>query len=474
MFIYQNALKNLLRNKGRNILVSVILLIVMTATAVSLAINSISNAMIDQYKGNFGVETTIIEDWEYANANAKSVRTELPDGGYTVSVSFVQEQFLTMEMYMEYANSQYVQDKLFTAYADYASDSLESMSKFVLPSTLEELLEFFRRQSREDLINFLGSGNQEEGEKRLESLIDAKPNRIGEIFGYSNAAMMTDFRRNEKRLTEGRLFEEIGEVLITVEFAKFNNINLGDIITISGTSKTYDTNTIDLTVVGIYEDLKGNLNDDYNTFIDSGDKDKIIVSFDTLIQSEIHRITPGVCIYFLTDAEAPALYLQELRKKGLHKSYILDYDNESYNKIVEPVKDMSGVATTFGVLVLITGAVILVFLSVINIRERKYEIGVLRAIGMKKHRLARGMIYESLTLVTICTLLGLLFGKILAKPIAGELLENSENINMTVSFSAEALFSLMVVAVMLGMLSSLIGILYITRYEPMKILQERN
>ena len=474
MFIYVNALKNLLRNKGRNILVSVILLIVMTATTVSFAVSSISDAMIDQYKGGFGVETTIIEDYEYANAHAKTEKVTLPNGRESTRVTFVQEQFLTMEMYMEYANSEYVQDTLFSAYADYASDSLDSISKFALPSTLEGLLAFFNRESREDLVQFLGSGNKEEGEKRLEDLIDAKPNRIGEIYGYSNASMMTDFRRNEKRLTEGRLFEGIGEVLITVAFAEHNNIKLGDIITISGTSKTHDTATIDLTVVGIYEDLKGNLNDDMNTFIDDTDKDKLIVSFDTLIQSGIYRITPGVCTYFLIDAEAPGAFLQECRKKGLHKSYTLDYDNESYNKIVEPVKDMAGIAVTFGIVILITGAVILIFLSVINIRERKYEIGVLRAIGMKKHRLARGMIYESLSLVTICTLIGLPLGWFLAKPIAGMLLDTSESINVATSFNVGLLPLILLTAVTLGVISSIIGIIYITRYEPMKILQERN
>jgi len=55
MFIYRNALKNLLRNKGRNILVSVILLIVMTATTASLSLNSLSDSMIEGVADNFGV-----------------------------------------------------------------------------------------------------------------------------------------------------------------------------------------------------------------------------------------------------------------------------------------------------------------------------------------------------------------------------------------------------------------------------------
>lgn len=37
-------------------------------------------------------------------------------------------------------------------------------------------------------------------------------------------------------------------------------------------------------------------------------------------------------------------------------------------------------------MILVIGAVILVVLNIFNVRERKYEIGVLTAMGMKKER----------------------------------------------------------------------------------------
>lgn len=483
MFIYLNALKNLLRNKGRNILVSVILLIAMTATTVSLAIRSTSEAMIENYQEGFGVETMIVSDWDYLEDHAQVIEEENPDGSISTS-SFSSQTPLPLNLLMEFADSQYVQDVQVSASAQYVSDNLQSADDSddtVRPEgmTLEELLEYYGNASRmfedkeftrNELIMLLGGG--EAGEKELERLMDSKKNVLGVIEAYSDASLMTDFRIGEKKLTSGRLFENDGEVVISEEFAKKNNLNVGDIITVSGASQKYDTDTLQLTVVGIFKDVKAYVNSKNTTEIPMS-KNDMITSFGTLFNSGFHTVNSGDELkYFLTDAEVPELFLAEIREKGLPMSYKLDSNVEGYNQIVEPVKKMSSVATTYGIVVFLIGAVILVFLSVINIRERKYEVGVLRAIGMKKHQLARGMIYESLSLVMLCTVIGLPIGILLAKPISGMLLETADNVS--VSLNPAILPLLLLVAVGLGIISSLIGILYITKYEPMKILQERN
>lgn len=42
----------------------------------------------------------------------------------------------------------------------------------------------------------------------------------------------------------------------------------------------------------------------------------------------------------------------------------------------------------FLIVILAIGAIVLIVLNIFNIRERKYEVGVLTAIGMKKSRVA--------------------------------------------------------------------------------------
>jgi len=56
MYIFTNALKNIARNKGRNILMGAIILAIIVTTVISLIINTASVSMIEDYKTRFGVK----------------------------------------------------------------------------------------------------------------------------------------------------------------------------------------------------------------------------------------------------------------------------------------------------------------------------------------------------------------------------------------------------------------------------------
>ena len=56
------CLENIGRNKGRNILMGIIILVTITVSIVSLCINNTTTSIIDDYKSRFGSEVTIIPD----------------------------------------------------------------------------------------------------------------------------------------------------------------------------------------------------------------------------------------------------------------------------------------------------------------------------------------------------------------------------------------------------------------------------
>ena len=59
MYIIQNALKNVVRNKGRNILLAAIIFAIIATTVVTLMITNTSDRIIDEYKSQFGLEVSI-------------------------------------------------------------------------------------------------------------------------------------------------------------------------------------------------------------------------------------------------------------------------------------------------------------------------------------------------------------------------------------------------------------------------------
>ena len=145
----------------------------------------------------------------------------------------------------------------------------------------------------------------------------------------------------------------------------------------------------------------------------------------------------------------------------------------------------------------------------INIRERKYEIGVFRTIGMSKFKLTLQFVVELLLVTGITLIIGAVIGTFLAKPVGNMLLENemqtvqseqqqiSENFGrggkdnkpetqfnsrnqVDVIDSIEAVVDFTVVLQLLGigilltLMSSLASMISIQRFSPLTILKERS
>lgn len=85
----------------------------------------------------------------------------------------------------------------------------------------------------------------------------------------------------------------------------------------------------------------------------------------------------------------------------------------------------------FLLVILIIGGVILVVLNIFNVRERKYEVGVLTAMGMKKWKVATQFICEILVVTMIAVIVGAGIGAVSSVPVTNALLagqvENQNN-----------------------------------------------
>jgi putative ABC transport system permease protein len=224
-------------------------------------------------------------------------------------------------------------------------------------------------------------------------------------------------------------------------------------------------------------------------------------------QNEVLTVSetmPGASVtarYYLNHPSDLDAFEQELREKGLHEIFDVNTDENIYNAIVGPIEGMRGIVMTFMIVVLILGAIILILLSSIAIRERKYEIGVLRAMGMKKAKVALGLWFEMIIITSFCLAIGIFAGSLVAQPISNELLaqqeENVQNIQdnffagrdiasasrvvnddpiteINVLLGIDTILQLMLISLLLASLAAFAAISRITKYEPIKILMERN
>ncbi len=179
-------------------------------------------------------------------------------------------------------------------------------------------------------------------------------------------------------------------------------------------------------------------------------------------------------VYYLKSPDLLDAFRTEVHDKGLPEGYKVDIDEKSYENKIMPLKGLRDISRTFLLIVLVLGAAIMVLLSITAVRERKYEIGVLRAMGMKKNKLALGLWVEIIALTCICFVLGLIAGGLLSQPISDTLLAGQQVASVNISVSPQTALQIFGVAILLASIAGIISVSRITKYEPIKILMERN
>ena len=192
----------------------------------------------------------------------------------------------------------------------------------------------------------------------------------------------------------------------------------------------------------------------------------------------------------------------EFHEMGLPAYFALKTDTAMYQKLIAPLESLQNMAGIFLILVLVVGSCVLVVISMLAIRERMYEIGVLRAIGMKKHILVAGLLMEICILTAITLSLSFAGAKAASGPIAAQLFQeqkqqssklpdaseataysaiggfqdNSGTVTKTLQTEITGILVLEVgtAAFLFAIISSAGGIYYAMRFEPRRILSERN
>ncbi|MGF7004100.1 putative ABC transport system permease protein [Lachnospiraceae bacterium PF1-21] len=465
MYILKNAVKNLGRNKGRNILMAVIIFIIILTTVVSIIINTTTAEIINDYKTRFGAEVAIDLDYDKL---AQSGQMGVDD--------------ITTSQYIEFGESDLL---LSSVYEAKISGQLINME--VLDGDLS---------AGNGMSGAYGDGGVGGSEQD-----SSMPNMS--LLASSRSDISDEFKSGARKIPDGEYPAGENECMISEQLAKLNNLSVGDTIQLKDMGQSPKTYT--LTISGIFEDYTTDYLDDEEPFRLPWNNrhNEVFVSIDTItamgmLENDNRALTAVYTLKAPSDLEA---FKAELTAKGLPSYYKVTSDESGYKTVVGPVEEMSKITNTFLIVILILGGVILVVLSTMAIRERKYEIGVLRAMGMGKVKVAIGFLCESLIITSLCLILGLGVGALVSQPVADTLLESQIQIaeeaefsgnvqqvggtfsnlrerqrlsEVEISMSGEAILTIVIIALALGLVSSLSGILYITKYEPMKILSERN
>lgn len=343
------------------------------------------------------------------------------------------------------------------------------------------------------------------------------------VIAYPDENSATLFNDYTLVIEDGEYFNDSDYlVLISDELSYTNDLSVGDTIVLTNPSQ--DSETFEVTINGIFSCASSDsyVNDIYTN---SATVEAILeqsVEMETTytdgrmgieISSVLTSRQSGT--YVFKSVDDLTTFEIEVEALGLDMDTysVVSTDVESFEETLLPIEQVAEFTMIFLVVILVIGVIILFILTTFSIRERKYEIGVLAAIGMKKTQVAFQFASEMLLITSLSVAIALGVGAIASQPIANVLLsdqiesmESSSTFQpgmtggmqggmqsgmqggistgmtseveyidtLDTSVDSTMLLQLFALTLALSALASSVSIVSILRYEPLKILSERS
>lgn len=559
MYIFKNAFKNISRSLGRNILIGIIVTVIAASSCVALSIRKSSENARQSNMENLNITAHINVDRAYVMETIQNSGVDMSDRSAMQEV-LKEASGLSLDQMQEYAGTEYVDNFYYTnmlilngnddlapidpnAEVSSETDADEEATDEATEETTEASTEMSQDQMQPGMDGqqmpggdmqggMQGPGmQQQDPETMMASMGDFK------LTGFSSDDAMEDFNTGVATIKEGSMFDEDTDEMVCVvssELATYNSISVGDKITLQNLQD--EEETYELEVVGIYKNSDssssmstGNANDPANEILTSTKVvDSIVASSAENQEDEDKQLNASTTGSFVfKDMDSYDGFESYLKDKEGDKYVLTSSDVASYEASLVPLENLKDFATAFLLVILAIGAIILVVLNMFNIRERKYEVGVLTAIGMHKYKVALQFMLEIFIVTIFAILIGTGIGAAASVPLTNKLLEtqveqqessqNSQQSNFgrsdqqqgpsgqqqgpqggqqmsqgtftkggdivgpvnyidSVSYAVDGVVVLQMVGIgiLLSIISSLIAIIFIMRYQPLKILTERD
>ena len=433
MYIIKNALRCIGRSMSRNLLIGIIALVIALSACIGLSIRQAADSAKESALEGMSVTGTISYDRSGAMNEIGGGRPSGEGGGNFNKDAFKDmmggASSLTIDEYLIYAEADSVKDFYYTltAYLN-GSDDFSPVSDE--SSESGGVAGVFTPPGGMGGMGGFGGG-------------------VGgdfSIIGYSSYNAMTSFVEGTASILEGGTMfaEETSDFVcvISEDLANYNNyLEVGDTVVLTNPSAEGETYTLE--IVGIYTSSENN---DFSMSIFGTSMDpvnQILVNANTLqaildasaevsttITDEYNRETETKingtlsATYVFADTDDYYRFEDEVRTLGLDDSYTVSSpDINAFEERLTPLRTLGTMAGWFLLVILIIGGVILVVLNIFNVRERKYEVGVLTAMGMKKWKVAAQFMCEILVVTMVAVVIGATIGAVCSVPVTNALLE---------------------------------------------------
>lgn len=336
------------------------------------------------------------------------------------------------------------------------------------------------------------------------------------VIGVSDYTLDEKFSTSDYVLVEGEgiisSLETENAVMIEESLAEVNEIKVGDTIKITASN---DGDKMNLTVVGIYK-AENLTSSNISGMGVSLDYNKLYVRYDTAINIKkvakeetkdsdamfrgVTNSSDGIdeVVFKVDDPTNVDSVLEFAKNTNIDfTKFKLDANTEEYEQMIKPIENVASFATILVAIVAIAGALIIMLILMLWIKERTYETGILLSLGESKFKIVLQYAIEVLLIAILAFTLSIFTGDIISEKVGDVLLEkelstlseenqgrpnmgggrfekneqNTEVISeIDVSVNFEVIIQLYGVGLLIVLISSITPTILVFRYKPKKIL----
>lgn len=453
MYIIKNAFQNIIRNKGRNIVLGLIIFITLLAVTLSLSIHQSTKDVVEQYRSQFSSNIIITRN----------------------------------------------DDKLPSHPDDYKEPTIKEYQKFSQSELLDQTI-----LTASHTVNLKNAKAIDEDQKDFGGVISEDGSIVSDYPFSTNMIYGTDIHNSHllfegtRQIISGHIYSLDNELVVSKELAQLNDWHINDQITIHFISLTTGKREEHLLkITGIYQntqsaydesnEIKNALTNHYN---------EIFTSLETM--NKLNLTDSVMANFTIKDSTHIKDLAYEFYQKGLPEYFDVKVDDSEYKQIVSPVISLQSMTATITICILGAGVIIFMIVLVMTMRERQYEIGVLRAMGMKKSKIILGFFSEMVIITGICLILSFSLANLLKNPTAKILYtmpvvqtttQEEQDVSLSsslythsikpieqieVKIDQKEILFISIISIIFITAASITGTYFMTKYEPLRLLSERN
>lgn len=403
--MYKNMFKrswlSIKRKLSRTIILTLIFFMMATLVLAAITIKTAVGAQMDYAKATLGGTVGIQADMA---AIREAQKTEIENGGDRKEMF---KEMVRPAVDVETANeiasySEYVKDYSYEISASANSNELETVET---------------KKGRGDMQMPGGFGGNRSNSSTDDSTLDSDIT----ISGINAYAYISGVQNESIELKDGEYFDEdsTDQVLVSYEFAELNELSVGDTVEVKN---IYTETSVSLTIIGIYDSSESNAN--ANTFYMNTDTAAKFLSEDDYNEGnyEVNNVK-----YYMITSENAEEFVEKIKSDFpdlAENNLTIAVDTSEYDAMSGSIESVGSFATTILIIVIVAAIIIITLIVTINVKDRRYEMGVLLSLGAKKANIIGQIATELIIIGTFGFVLASITGNFLATSIGNNIVES--------------------------------------------------